>query len=231
MPAHNEAELLETSVRAVVAGLRREGRQYELLVVENGSRDGTRALADRLARDLPEVRVHSLPRPDYGLALRTGLLTATGDVVVTFDVDYYDLGFLRDALALLERNADPVDLVVASKRAAGARDKRPRSRRVVTAGFTMLLRLGFGVRVSDTHGMKVMRRAALEPLARQCRFGTDLFDTELVLRAERAGAAVAELPVDVEERRPSRTPVWRRVPRTLLGLGRLRVALWREARR
>ena len=228
MPAHNEIELLESSVRDVATGLRTAGYRFELLVVENGSSDGTGALAAELSRGLPEVRVHTLPRPDYGRALRTGLLASTGDVVVTFDVDYYDLGFLHDALGLLSRGVGAPDLVLASKRAAGAHDTRPWPRRVVTATFTAVLRLGFGLAVSDTHGMKVMRRTTVEPLARQCRFGTDLFDTELVLRAERAGVDVAELPVTVEERRPSRTPIWRRVPRTLLGLTRLRIALWRK---
>jgi glycosyltransferase involved in cell wall biosynthesis len=230
MPAHNEQDLLEESVREVVAGLRHEGEAFEILVVENGSRDGTRELAHRLAAELDEVRVAMLPRADYGRALQTGVLEARGDIVVTFDVDYYDLAFLRDARTLLDRGPGPPDLVLASKRAAGAHDTRAFPRRVVTAAFSGLLRVGFGLRVSDTHGMKVMRQAPVEPLARRCRFGADLFDTELVLRAERGGVIVAELPVTVEERRPSRTPIWRRVPRTLLGLARLRLALWREPR-
>lgn len=231
MPAHNEAQLLEASVREVVIGLRANRLPFELLVVENGSLDGTGALAQRLARELDEVRADALAKADYGRALQTGLLASTGEIVVTFDVDYYDLGFLHDALELLHRRGSGIDIVLASKRAAGAHDTRPWPRRLVTAIFTSVLRFGFGLRVSDTHGMKAMRRAAVEPIARQCRFGTDLFDTELVLRAERAGITMAELPVRVEERRPSRTPIWRRVPRTLVGLARLRIALWREARR
>ena len=230
MPAHNERALLEESVRAVTDGLRASGRAFELLVVENGSGDGTLALAQRLAADVSELHVHTLSQPDYGRALRTGLLAATGDVVVTFDVDYYDLTFLDQALALMTRSDRPADIVLASKRAAGARDERSLGRRIVTATFSLLLRVGFGLRVSDTHGMKALRRATVEPIARRCRFGSDLFDTELVLRAERAGLVTDELPVRVEERRPSRTPVWRRVPRTVVGLVRLRLALWREAR-
>jgi hypothetical protein len=61
-----------------------------------------------------------------------------------------------------------------------------------------------------------------------CRAGPDLFDTELVIRAERAGLRVEEIPVTVVERRPSRTSILGRVPRTLVGLARLRVALRRE---
>jgi hypothetical protein len=101
---------------------------------------------------------------------------------------------------------------------------------MITAGFTTVLRVGFGLGVSDTHGMKAMRRAEVVAVAEHCRFGTDLFDTELVLRAERAGLRVGEVPVTVEERRPSRTPIARRILRTLGGLVRLRVVLWREER-
>jgi hypothetical protein len=99
---------------------------------------------------------------------------------------------------------------------------------VITAGFSTLLRGGFGLHVSDTHGMKAMRREVVQPIVLECRFTTDLFDTELVLRADRAGLPVTEVPVTVEERRPSRTPIVRRIARTLVGLARLRIVLWRE---
>jgi hypothetical protein len=59
-----------------------------------------------------------------------------------------------------------------------------------------------------------------------CRFDGDIFDTELVLRSQRAGLRIEEIPVTVAERRPPRTPIWRRIPRSLLGLLRLRLALW-----
>jgi hypothetical protein len=154
------------------------------------------------------------------------LLAAEGDVVVSFDVDYYDLRFVTDALARLA-GADQPAIVVGSKRAAGALDQRNLVRRFITAVFSAMLRYGFGLRVSDTHGMKAMRRHAVVPLALACHNGTDLFDTELVLRAERAGLHTVELPVVVVERRPSRSPIWQRVPRTLLGLLRLRLQLWR----
>ena len=227
MPAFNEAELLEGSVTEVTDGVRALGAPFELIVVENGSRDGTAAIADRLAATIPEVEVLHLADADYGAALRAGLLAARGDTVVNFDVDYYDLGFVVDAAARLASGDRPA-IVVGSKRAEGARDERTALRRLVTGVFAGILRYGFGLRVSDTHGMKAMRRGAVVPLASACHFGTDLFDTELILRAERAGLLTVELPVVVVERRPSRSAIWRRVPRTLWGLVRLRVLLWRE---
>jgi hypothetical protein len=76
--------------------------------------------------------------------------------------------------------------------------------------------------------MKAMRRSAVEPFASVCNSGQDLFDTELILRVERAGLQTAEIPVGVEELRPARTSIARRVPRTLLGLVKLRIALFRD---
>jgi glycosyltransferase involved in cell wall biosynthesis len=230
MPAHNEAGLLDQTLKEVVGALHDRDLNFEVLVVENGSSDTTLADARAFAAADPVVRVLTRPRPDYGEAMRAGILAATRDVVVVFDVDYYDADFVDRVLPALT-TADGPAIVVGSKRAPGTTDTRPWPRRAITAGFASLLRYGFGLRVSDTHGMKAMRRATVVPIVERCRNGTDLFDTELVLRADRAGLPVAEVPVTVEERRPSRTPILGRVLRTMVGLVRLRVQLWKEDRR
>jgi glycosyltransferase involved in cell wall biosynthesis len=230
MPAHNEAGYLETAVRDVDEGLRARGHEHEILVVENGSTDDTLAIGQRLADALPPVQVSERATADYGAALRDGILAASGEFIVTFDVDYYDLGFVDDALKLRTSDQRAPAIVVGSKRAPGARDERPWPRRLVTTVFSMLLRTIFSLSVSDTHGMKAMRRVDVEPIVEHCRFRTDLFDTELVIRTERAGLPIAELPVTAQERRPSRTPIWRRVPRTIVGMIELRLTLWRERR-
>ena len=227
VPSYNEAAILDSSVADVVDGLSADGIDFEVIVVENGSTDGTFALATSIAAERTQIRVERLRHADYGAALRHGLLCARGDVVVNFDADYYDLGFLRDAVKLIDAPGGP-SIVVGSKRGPGAHDTRSPTRRLVTFVFSTLLRVVFGLRVSDTHGMKAMRRADVDRYARRCRFGRDLFDTELILRVERSGCTTAEIPVTVEERRPARTSIFRRVPRTLLGLAKLRMALWRE---
>ncbi|MEZ5170475.1 MAG: glycosyltransferase family 2 protein [Acidimicrobiia bacterium] len=221
MPAHDEADYLEDSVNEIVEGLRKRHRSFTVLIVENGSSDGTPDIARALAQSVPEVGTTSLPAADYGAALRHGLLEAKSPLVVTFDVDYFSLTFLDDALTRLDTEPD-LAVVVASKRSPDADDRRPWTRRAVTAGFSAILRVGFGLETTDTHGMKALRRQAVEPLARACASGADLFDTELVIRTERSGLGVSALGVTVEERRPSRTPVLTRVPRTLVGLARLR---------
>jgi glycosyltransferase involved in cell wall biosynthesis len=230
LPAHNEAELLEVVVTDIVSGLRAWGRPFELRVMENGSSDATAQIAETLGRTNPEVQLHSLGTANYGKAVRRGLLEATGDITVLFDVDYYDLSFLEAAVALLEAAGDERPaIVLGSKRAPGAHDERPWQRRAITTAFNVILHRGFGLDVTDTHGIKAMSRERLVPIIRQCELDADLFDTELVIRAGRAGLPIVELPVTVREQRPPRSSVLRRGIRTVGVLRNLRNALRRTS--
>jgi glycosyltransferase involved in cell wall biosynthesis len=229
MPAHNEQDYLEPAVAEVVHGLRARGRPFEVIIFENGSTDRTAHVARELEEKYEQASALFHPVADYGRALRTGFLAASGELVVNIDVDYVDLDFLDEALRLVEADGGPV-VVVGSKRSRGADDRRSAGRRLVTAVFSLILRVGFHIGVSDTHGMKLLVREPLEPIVKATRFGADLFDTEVILRAERAGLPVAELPVTVQETRPPRSSIARRIPRSVAGLVRLRIALWRERR-
>lgn len=228
LPAFNEAPFLAATIGELVDGLRARGAEFELLIVENGSTDATLEVARSLEAANPEVRALTLPKADYGGALRHGFLHATGDIVANFDVDYFDLGFLDAAVDVLRR--DGAAIVVAAKRGEGASDTRALPRRLVTTVFAAVLRRAFHLSVVDTHGMKVLDRAAVSPFVAASGSRTDLYDTELVLRTERAGLSVLAIPVVVEERRASRTSIVRRIPRSVNGLGRLWLQLRRENR-
>ncbi|MGA8295769.1 MAG: glycosyltransferase family 2 protein [Acidimicrobiales bacterium] len=223
VPAHNEVMLIGTTLTNLVTGLEKRGRSFEVIVVENGSRDGTLRLSRLLAAQLPSIRVSSLPRADYGDALAHGLRLAAGEVVATFDADYYDFGFFDDAYELIER--DDADVVVASKRARGASDRRSRFRRLLTAGFALTTRTLVGLELSDAHGMKLFRTAAIRPLVDQTVSRGSLFDVELATRASRGGLRIRELPAVVHELRPPRSSVLRRTFESMAGLARLRVVL------
>ncbi len=149
--------------------------------------------------------------------MREGFLTSDGDWVVNFDIDYYSGDFLVAAVG-----HDDADVVLASKRAPGSEDRRSAFRKTATWGFNVLLRTVLESNVSDTHGMKAIRRTVIDAVAGDVGSTEDLFDTELVIRAERAGFRIVELPVTVEERRESRSRLARRIPRTLRGLWEIR---------
>ena len=225
IPIHNEAGYLPEALLRLTAELESLGTGYEVILAENGSTDGTGRVAADLARTYRgTLRILNLPYPDYGAAMRAGFRQAAGEWIVNFDIDYFSGDFLRAALAL----ADSADVVLASKRAPGADDRRGTLRRMGTRVFNLLLRLLFRSSVSDTHGMKMVRRRVVEALVPRVISNRDLFDTELVIRAERAGYRIAEVPAVVEEQRAARSSFLRRVPRTIRGLIRIRWALWRR---
>ncbi len=227
LPAHNELTLLGSTVTNLLTGLDDRGLGYEIVIVENGSTDGTLQLARVLAAQVPAIRVLALEHGNYGAALATGFAAARGQVVVNFDVDYYDLSFLDAALDALAQGS--CELVLASKRAPGARDRRPLVRRVLTFAFSTLLRRCVGLGVSDAHGMKAMTRTALALVVARCELRGSLFDVEVVARAMRAGLRVRELPAVVVERRPARTSVMQRSIESGIGVLRLHRLLRGEA--
>ncbi|HEX6946799.1 MAG TPA: glycosyltransferase family 2 protein [Acidimicrobiia bacterium] len=220
VPVYNEAEFIPRALPTLVKQVMAAAPDAEILIVENGSADGTAETARRISTD-PPVRVISLPDPDYGAAMKHGFLVSEGAWVVNFDIDYFSGEFLRTVLS----QPDDVDLVIASKRDPRSKDRRSLIRRLATRVFNLLLRMILGSRVSDTHGMKGFRRGLVDDVAPKVLSTKDLFDTELVIRAERAGYRIVEVPVEVKEMRTARSSLVKRVPRTIKGLFRIRKAL------
>ncbi|MCX6027122.1 MAG: glycosyltransferase family 2 protein, partial [Chloroflexi bacterium] len=176
-----------------------------------------------LAQRVPGVRVLALPQGDYGLALRHGILQARNDVVIVFNVEFWSLEFVEIALAALQTR----EMVIGSKSAPGAHDERPALRRLITRTYNLMLHWLWGFDGTDTHGMKAFHRRTLAPIVEVCRSSGFVFDTELVLRAQRAGVSKIELPTDARElRAPSNRSLFRRVPGVLANLLRL----WRGMR-
>lgn len=217
VPVYNEADFIPAALPKLIAAAEEVGAPYTIRIVENGSVDGTADVARAEIGDA-NVIVDSLPEADYGAAMRHGFLVSAGDWVVNFDIDYFSASFLQQVLA----QPDRVDLVIGSKRDPGSEDRRPLIRRIATRVFNLLLTVILGSRVSDTHGMKGFRRHLVDDIAPQVVSTQDLFDTELVVRAERAGYSIAEIPVVVEEMRTARSSLIKRAPRTVAGLLRMR---------
>lgn len=224
VPVYNEARLVGDSISRMMHALDRLGGEFEMLVCENGSTDDTAALVNRLCATDPRIRLERLPEPDYGSAMRHGIGACAHDHVVIFNIDFWSPDFAREALHRLEH----CDLVVGSKVMGGAADKRPRFRRFITRAFNRMLHLAFGFGGTDTHGMKAFRRGALAGPLAQCVTSRSIFDTELVLRAERAGLRIVEVPVEVREiRQPTYWAVCRRIPEVTWNLLKLARAIRR----
>ena len=211
-------------VTKLLASLDSAGVESEVVIVENGSSDGSDRIVDGLALGDPRVHAMHLTVANYGAALRHGFMSSSSEYVANFSVDWVDLNFLQSAMSKL----DECDIVLASKGIQGSSDQRPWVLRMGSLWFHRLVRILFRLPVSDTHGIKVFRRDTVVPIMEKCRLGGDNFDTELVLRAHRAGLSICELPVHIEEIRPSRGRVLTRAIKALSDMLKLRVALWLE---
>jgi hypothetical protein len=88
-----------------------------------------------------------------------------------------------------------------------------------------MLRVALGFKGTDTHGLKAFKRLPASEVARQCLVDKDLFASELVIRAERAGLRMQEIPVRVLEKRPPSIHLFRRVPTVLRHMAKLFVAI------
>jgi glycosyltransferase involved in cell wall biosynthesis len=220
IPVYNEEPILHSAVVDLLDQLAEIGwDDYELLIAENGSRDATVEVAEKLAARFPRVRTFSFGQPNYGGALKRGILEARGKYVICDEIDLCDTDFYRRAMAVLETGE--ADLVVGSKAMRGASDERPFVRRLGTQAVNGILRVTLGFTGTDTHGLKAFRREALVPIAESCIVDKDMFASEFVIRAERAGVPIREIPVRVLEKRVPTIGLFRRVPNVMRAVGRL----------
>lgn len=227
VPAHNEAENLEPYVSTFVDRLlaRMPEVDWEVLLVENGSRDDTLACARRLEARYPDtVRVLSNARGSYGEAIKRGMLEARGARVTVLECDFLDLDFVRRSIDALERGAR---FVVGSKRHPESVDRRPLKRRLLTRAFNALLKLAFGYPGTDTHGLKTIDAALAKELCRKALTTDEVFQTEIVLLAWKLGEEIVELPVRIEEVRCAPVSIPRRFPMVIDLVAQLRRSLER----
>ena len=228
IPIYNEQAILHAAVVDLRERLSSTGWSYEIILAENGSKDRTVEIAQQLAAKHDDsgdgpVKLMSLGEPNYGKALKQGILLARGEIVICDEIDLCDVDFHKRAVELIE--SGEADLVVGSKLLAGAEDDRPLLRHVASQAYSGMLRIVLGFRGTDTHGLKAFRRSALLDTARACLIEKDVFASEFVIRADRGGVAIREIPVHVIEKRPPSINLFKRVPNVLKSVAKLAWAI------
>jgi glycosyltransferase involved in cell wall biosynthesis len=233
-PAHDEAQNIEPLVEEALRELPRLAERFEVICVDDGSKDGTGAIADRLAADHPDVVrvVHHPVNRGYGAALRSGFGAARYPLVCFTDGDRQfrvaDLGLL------LDRMREPVvagggldaprpDVVV------GYRIKRadPAIRLAYARTYRACLRLFFGLRLQDVDcACKLFRREALEDV--RLASGGAFLSAELLIKLRASQRTVVEVGVPHHPRPAGRASGAdpRVVLRAVRDFWRLRIALW-----
>ena len=223
IPVYNEEGILHAAVVDLRERLAPTGWSYEIILAENGSKDRTVTIAEELASKYDEVRTFSLGEPNYGKALKRGILEAKGEFVICEEIDLCDVDFHKRAIALLEANE--ADMIIGSKLIEGAEDDRPWARHAASHIYNGLLRIALGFRGTDTHGLKAFRREKLLGVVQSCLVDRDVFASEFVIRAYREGLRVREIPVRVVEKRPPSINLVKRVPNVLKNVLKLTWAI------
>ncbi len=205
LPTYNEAENIEALVRAALPQLESTGREHTILIVDDGSPDGTGRIADRLAEELDPVRVlHRTAKQGLGRAYLAGFgvaLEAGAELLLEMDSDFsHDTADLPRLIAA----ADAADLVLGSRYVPGGGvENWGWTRRALSRGGSWYAQVLLGVPVRDlTGGFKCFNRRVLEAIdlngVHADGYG---FQIELTYRAVQAGFTVTEVPIRFRERR------------------------------
>ncbi len=225
IPIYNEEEILIESLNNVVSMCERTNIDFEIILSENGSTDKTKEIAKELVESREKIHLIKSEIPNYGEALKSGFLACNNQIIIAFDIDYYSESFLLECLNLEEGYSG----IIASKRMSQSEDGRRLIRKVATNFFVIILKFLFSTKLSDTHGMKGIKKISVEKHIEQVVSTQDLFDTELLIRIEKSGKKFKEVPARINEIRPSVSLIYKRIPRTIKSLFKLKLTLYKES--
>jgi dolichyl-phosphate beta-glucosyltransferase len=196
IPAHNEEDRLAESLQRILAFLEDQPYEAEILVVENGSQDRTAEIALTIAEQHEQVHVIRESRAGKGLAVRTGMLAASGTYRFICDAD------LSMPIEQVNRFLPPAcpeyAIAIGSREIAGSqRYNEPAIRHLIGRIYNLLVRIIAVPHIQDTQcGFKSFHRSVVETLFPLQRLEGWAFDVELLYIAQKRGMRILEIPID-----------------------------------
>ncbi|MFH0956333.1 MAG: glycosyltransferase [Candidatus Aenigmatarchaeota archaeon] len=200
VPAYNEEQIIAANIRRIHESLSKSFSAFELVIVDDSSTDSTNAIAQELEKTLPHVRVMRYGngpsrRENLGKAMRT----ARFNIVAYMDLDLaVPLMFLPRLVSAVERGAD---IAIGSRYLPGSEFERGPYRLLISKLYHTGLHILFGSQITDYQcGLKVFRRDVLRKLLDSAGYDSGFirgwfWDAEMLLRAQRSGYEIAEIPV------------------------------------
>jgi glycosyltransferase involved in cell wall biosynthesis len=229
IPVLNEAHVLEKSVSTVREFLRDNLKyQWKVIIVDNGSTDGTSDVARKLTERFSDLELICLDVKGRGRALREAWQRSSADVVLYTDVD------LSTELAALPKLVDALvlegyDISTGSRLASGSNTKRCFKRELTSRVYNLIVKCILFTKFSDAQcGFKAVTRDVVKTIVPQVKDQGWFFDTELMVLAEKQGLRIKDIPVTWIEDDDSRVKIIQTAIQNIKGLLRLRWLLLKK---
>jgi glycosyltransferase involved in cell wall biosynthesis len=224
IPCYNEVGVLEGSIKTTL-GVFDANPQYDwrVVVADNGSTDGTGALAEKLAARDPRVKALLLTIKGRGLALKEAWMTSDAAVVSYMDVDLStDIAHLPKLISMVSEGG--CDVAIGSRLAKGSKTDRQLKREITSRGYVALIRMTFPrLKISDAQcGFKALNRKTVELVVPKIENRMWFFDTEMLILAQKAGLKICELPVRWIEDKDTKVKIFSTAMEDIRGLARMR---------
>jgi glycosyltransferase involved in cell wall biosynthesis len=197
IPAYNESARIERTLERVTACVAEQGWDAEILVVDDGSQDGTPQIVERWMERFPRLKlIKNNGNRGKGYSVRNGLLQAVGEVVMFTDADLS--APMEEANLLMAAIADGADVAIGSRWMDKTRQTihQPMYRRFFGRCFNWVTRMVMGLPFKDTQcGFKAFKRPAAQVIFRLQRIERWGFDPEILFIARKLGYDIREVPV------------------------------------
>ncbi len=198
IPVHNEEKILRENLEKISGYMESLGKKFEIVLIENGSSDSTREIAEAIARRDKRVRALSIPQKDLGGALKRGILNAKGEYLIWYPIDLsVELDYIPESLQEIE----DYDIIIGSKTIKGSIDNRPFGRKIYSILYNSLVNLLFNLRISDTQCVKTFSGSSIVPMVEETKSGGIVFEVELLYKARKSRLKIKEIPVRVKDTR------------------------------
>ena len=196
-PAYNEAERIEKAIKETEKFLKKINYDYEIIVAEDGSTDGTDKVVQELVND--KIRLfHSDVRLGRGKALMNAFEKAKGEIVISMDVDLAtNIKHLKDLIEAIENG---YDIAIGSRLIEGSKAKRSFERLLYSKVYNFLVRALLKSKIKDHQcGFKAFKKDIVVKLGKEAKDNHWFWDTEILVLAQRKGYKIKEIPVEWTE--------------------------------
>ncbi len=210
IPMYNESSIIEDTLKTVSDYMEEHFEDYEVLFSDDGSTDNCRACVE----SFPNERIRAVGYENNmgkGAAIRHGVMNATGDIIIFTDCDLaYGLDVVKDAVNIFEANED-ADIIIGSRNLmVDGYEGYTFIRKLASKIYVKCLALAVGFNLSDSQcGFKCFRGDKAHKIFADCQVDGFAFDFEVLIKANKIGAKILEIPVKIINHRESKVNVLR----------------------